>query len=220
MKNKIFFVFSLVILVVLLGSCGSSPSQRVDTVPANSLSGKTVFLEIEMAEWDRKLFPLMDAAAYNRGLDRSAEEFKSRQKQKVAEMWEQAATHYKNTYNVEIGYDKYPMVAEFELDYFSQTSNSDISRKISEICSRRGDDFAFTLIGQMHTTGVSGFGVNGANQLSFNMVLFDKTGKIVTKGEVSTPKTKIKSSDVNGFIMLFDEANGYIKSIIDNMGKR
>ena len=72
----------------------------------------------------------------------------------------------------------------------------------------------------METTTVYAFGSNGINKLSFNMVLFDKTGKIVTKGEVSTKKTKIKSDDVSGFIMLFDEAGSGLKSMIDVMGKK
>jgi len=219
MKNKFFFVSGLIIIFSLFVSCASTSMYKVDPVPGNSVSGKTVFLEIAMAEWDRKVFPLMDAGIYNKGLGNIEEEINKIQSQKIVDLLKQASNQYKNLFNVEIGYDKYPMPKEFEITYFSKNPSADTIKAITQICNKNSADYLFALVGQMKTETIYAFGSKGANILSFDMVLFDKTGKPITKGEVKTKEIKMQREDASIITEYFDEAAIFIEGMINNMKK-
>jgi len=208
----------LLILLVIFGSCASEPPFRVDSVPLSSMQGKTVFLEIEMAEWIKVIFPLLDAAIYNGGLAGSAQEFKAQQDRKIIELQEKLAFHYRGIYDIEVVYDKYPFNKDVEINFFS-TASEDIKSTIIEICAKHGAEYVFTLIGQPATQNVSAFGINGNNMLSFNMVLFDKAGNIVTKGSARAFVT-MGSGDVSKYISLFDTISVSLQSMISSIGQR
>ena len=221
MKKKLFSVFCIgVIMVFLLGACASSEPFKLDnTVPISSLSSKTVFFEIGMTEWERAIFPLIDAGIYNIGLNAIAEEYNDLQNQRVALLNEQTMDYYKNLYHTEIVSDVYPFNGgKFKINYFYEP-NDETRRFIRDTCAKHDAEYALTLIGQMQTTGVSAFGINAGNRLSFYMALFDKSGNTISKGMTETDISIIKSKDVDKFISLFDEINDSVDLMLGALGK-
>jgi len=221
MKKKLFSVLCIgVIMGSLLGACASSEPFKLDnTVPISSLSSKTVFFDIGMTEWERVYIPLIDAGIYNAGLNAIAEEYNDRQHQRVALLNEQVMAYYRNLYNTEIVSDVYPFNGgKFKVNYFYEP-NDETRHIIRDTCEKHHAEYALTLIGQMQTTGVSAFGINAGNRLSFYMALFDKSGNTISKGMTETDISVIKSKDIDKFISLFDEINSSLNLMLSALGK-
>ena len=220
MRNKFLFVFGLIIIsVFLIPSCKSQPPFSVEeTLPASSLSAKTAYLGIYMAEWNRTYFPLMDAGIYNAGLNEIADEYNARQKEKVDALQVRLSDYYKSAYSAEMVNSSYTIKDEkYDLTYFTK-ANDGIKQEIADICRQNNTEYALVIIGQMATLGVGGFGINGSNRLGFQATLFDKDGKLVVTGKANSSAAVLKSRDVDRFISFFDEAEENLKSMINAMG--
>lgn len=226
MIKRLFTVLcGIFIFSCFFSSCQSTPVRFAEGIQKSSLSGKTVFLEISMAEWQRTYVPLLDAGIYNGGLDKIADEFNVSQKSKINSLQGELVELYASLYKPEIIIDSFPFKDDkYTLKYFTEKDkqtgkiDTNISETIAEICARHEAEYALAFIGQMQTVGVAVFGVNGRNRLVFEAALLDKSGNLVSSAFVQTEVEFIKSSDVNQFISLFDQAAVLLKNMINSMG--
>jgi len=218
------FLFITAIASFLLISCQSLPNPNSftldNTIPVHSLANKTVFLKINMTDWGKAPSFLLDAAAiYNLGLKEIADEYNELQEQRIVLLDEMIKTFYKSLYNAEIASDSFPFPNKnFKVAYFKKPGKKTI-KAIRMICNKHNAEYVLTFTGQMQTINVTGLlGRNANTFLLFEMVLFDKNGKIISRGTAQTEKTKIRSKDTDKFISLFDEINNPLKSLIGAMG--
>jgi len=232
MKKKLFRNLCLAIIFLgVLGACASKPKTFTiaDSVPINSLAGKTVFLEIGMAEWIQAKTPLLQAGIYKKKFSRILPEYNALEKDRVVLLRDEIADYYKNLYNTEFVFDTYPFNNNnFKVNYFSNNKNitrlsknepsEKTRRTIAEICAKHEAEYVVALVGQMLTIGFNRFGTSGVTLLLFDVVLFDKSGKRVSNGLTYTKATWIKPEDTARFIYLFDEAENSLKSLISAMG--
>ena len=234
MKTKIFLILCAgLILISLLSSCRSQPNSfRLENmISTASLSAKTVFLDIPMAEWKRGKLPFLSAPIYNAGLKKIISEYSSLEKQRVTVLQGQLAEYYSDLYNTEFAYDSYNEYKPFEvkrnlglirfIDPDQKTRQA-----IADICAKHEAEYALAIYGEMITYGYDTFGTTGNTQLFFSMVLFDKSGNIATKGSAGagygyegTRPYWVKSKDVQKFISMFDDAANSLKSLISSIGR-
>jgi hypothetical protein len=203
---------------VLFGSCASKPF-TVENMRSNTLSAKTVFLEINMLPWSRVYIPLIDAGIYNAGLNKIEEEYNRYQDEAIVKMLNELSNFYESLYSTEIVYDTYLLEGKnIKLNYFSNPS-IETRQKIADISARHEAEYVFAIIGQMSTNGVGTFGIVGHNQLTFHTALFDKSGELVSKGIARSDVVTCKSSEIDRFISLFKlTTETSFKTLIRAMG--
>ena len=218
-RKNIVILCMAAVLVIILSSCRSIPRLFTldDTVVTSSLSGKTVFLDIGMAEWRRIRIPLVDTAIFYRGLNEIIDEYNVLQAERIGLLHEQLMDYYKNIYSTEMVNDSFSFAEEFDIDIFYEPDDETI-RLITEICAKHDAEYVFTIVGQMRTIGVTAWGRGGQQILFFRVVLFDRSGSVITRGHAFTNTKTLRSRDLYGFISLFDDAADALKSLISALG--
>lgn len=225
-KNNVFFCGILTILLASgLMSCATSNViiENVGAVPSSALSGKTVMLEIGMAEWNRAVIPLLDAQLYNAALNRVLDQFDRLQTEQLIDLHSQLALFYSDLYQAEVVSARFPFEVTDNIsysapgNYFDNLNPAEI-QIIRNIAAANNAEYVLAIIGQIRTVGVGAFGRNGTNRLFFNMALFDRSGGIVAKGVVGSAPVRSPPGDVHSLASMFNSAIPSLRSLLRAIG--
>jgi len=163
----------LVAALIILSSCSTL---KVTLVSPNSIQQdnvkKIAIVPVAFAERQLAVFPLIDAAMYNKGIKATADQ----QTLIMTKSAEDANTFYKDAISQKSGKEVVLSGTKPETitaDMFTKPEAAEFVRKVAE---ETGSDMVVTIVSQVQTLGVGAFGIKGNNILASTMYLFDKNG--------------------------------------------
>jgi hypothetical protein len=196
--------------------CVSTPYTVEQSVPRTNLNGKTVIGKVVMTGRSLAILPIIDAGIYNAVLLGTKAEWESLQSRKTEALSKHISDFYAETFGVEIAEVEISAEDEAKVSNSSSPEN-ETKQYITNVCAENNAEFFVGMTGQLCTTKVAIFGVNGSNYLKVNIAIYDKTGNEIARGNASTPIQTIAAKDVVAFSTLFDIVEIYLEELLIHM---
>ncbi|MFH0976956.1 MAG: hypothetical protein V1874_14330 [Spirochaetota bacterium] len=212
---KLFLLLSAITIITFSIGC-STLDVRVNTgAPKIVKDAKIAYIKNSFSDRDFPIFPLIPAGIYRSRSSESTEKFK-----KVEEKAsEQIANFCAQNIKLKTGNEVIIVDQIFNVEDFNVLDNitSDIELKIGSECKKLNAAYAFIPIMRGKVTKTDLFTSSGGNHFESKIYLFDKDGKVIGKGYVSTEEEWIPPADTISYRNLIKKSEPLYKQLFDKL---
>ncbi|MBB6481014.1 hypothetical protein [Spirochaeta isovalerica] len=204
MKKK---VLALALLLTLaLSSCATL---KLEGSMLGSLDGisRIGVTSVSYGERTLPVIPLIDAGLHNAAVSSVKEELLAAESEN-AEVITSAIVN-----GVAARTDSDAVVVDSDPALF-ENEESSADHAVS-IIQEKELDALVVVTTRVETSGVSGFGINGANSVKLKIKIFGSDGSLISEGYYRTAAEMTKPKDVNAYRALLRSSNENIDSLLD-----
>lgn len=218
LQRRVFPVIAASLFVIAGGCSTLRVTARQRLAPsAAPAPGTTVVVDMVMSERVLPVFPLIDAAMYNSGVNASAGAAAQVNAAKTELINQQNARSVQSIFGGAVTRVPNPFGQRaFSYEFYDRPSGA-FREKVRELCAANGAERVVTSVMRVVTPSAGMFGVNGCSYVASTWYVFAKDGRTIGQGDYQSESMCAAPGDMVAYGQLLDVSQGLGSQLLDQL---